>query len=80
MRIQIQTTNREIMEYEFTGDYEQCQKCNHIWDYMDTACPNCGNNDVEMISSEGVNEQLKLESGNELIRLRIMLRSHGDLN
>ncbi|MCK5616286.1 hypothetical protein KAR91_81240 [Candidatus Pacearchaeota archaeon] len=35
------------MTKENTGTREVCNKCNSIWAWQDTCCPECGSNDTE---------------------------------
>lgn len=62
---------------EFTGDYYKCQDCNHIWDYIDTCCPECGSENEETINAKEVRQeasQLDYLSS----KLIDMVESHGN--
>ena len=61
---------------EFTGDYYKCSDCGHIWDYMETHCPECGSEDEETLNAKEVLEEashLSYLSG----KLIEMVESHG---
>lgn len=48
---------------EFTGEYYKCNYCQHVWDYMDSACPECGSGDTEDFNIdkeiEAINDNLQ---------------------
>ena len=35
------------MNLEKTGTTYRCLKCNHVWDYNETHCPECGSTETE---------------------------------
>ena len=71
---------------EFTGSYFKCNKCNHIIDYSDSHCPECGSQDETELNAKEVHQianQLliircfnKNKIGRRLIK---MLELHDDL-
>lgn len=61
---------------EHTGSYYKCEKCNHIYDFMDI-CPECGSDDTHDISAEDVKEHIE-KLNMRVEELEIMLQSHGD--
>ena len=63
---------------EFTGDYYQCLDCLHIWDYMDSACPNCGSLDEEVLNANDVIMSAESQNTKEQKRLKQMLQLHDD--
>jgi predicted nucleic acid-binding Zn-ribbon protein len=62
---------------EFTGDYNRCMKCGHIYDYMDV-CPVCGADEIENLNVHEVKEWKNASSNKEANRLHKMLESHDD--
>ena len=63
---------------EFTGDYYKCSDCLHVWDYMETHCPECGEQDFEEIDAHEVVMTAETAVDNEQKRLLEMLKLHGD--
>lgn len=63
---------------EFTGDYEKCNACGYVWDFMETHCPECGSKDFEEINANEVREHYKNLKGKERERMEKMLELHGD--
>ena len=62
---------------QFTGTYNQCNLCGHIWDF-DDVCPECGDTDVIDISISEIKEIVDHYS-NLVIELTEILNRHGDL-
>ena len=68
---------------EFTGHYNKCQKCNHIYDFNDI-CPECGSDEVEDISAQEVlktitrTDEYATKIKGEKERLEEMLKKHDD--
>lgn len=52
-----------MSEMEYTGDIYKCRDCKHIWDYNDTACPECGS-----LEDEDINKSQVLEERNKISR------------
>jgi predicted ATP-dependent serine protease len=67
----------EEHEYEFAGDYYQCEHCHFIWDWIDDACPECGKYDEITMNAQEV-RQYQQELENETNRIEKMLQSHGE--
>ena len=63
---------------EFTGDYEKCNACGYVWDFMETHCPECGSQDFEEINANEIREHYKNVTGEECDRMEKMLKLHGD--
>jgi uncharacterized OB-fold protein len=61
---------------EFTGTYNQCDKCGHIYDFNDI-CPECGSDDIMDIEVHEIKEIIS-EYQNNLKRLLEMLQKHDD--
>lgn len=62
---------------EFTGTYYQCIDCNHIWDYEDSHCPECGSEketDLSPNEIKNISRQMIIK-GYALIS---MLENHDD--
>ena len=71
---------------EFTGSYFECKKCNHIIDYSDSHCPECGSQDETELNASEVqqkaNQLLIIRDYNKNLigkRLLKMLELHDDL-
>lgn len=62
---------------EFTGNYNRCTDCGHIYDYNDI-CPNCAGNEIEDLNAHEVNEIANVSIEKEAERLRNLLQLHGD--
>jgi len=62
---------------EFTGNYNLCGDCNHIYDFNDV-CPECSSNDIQDINSNEVKEFIGKGNVKEDIRLKTMLIRHDD--
>lgn len=62
---------------EYTGDYNICTRCSHIYDY-DDACPECGSFEIEDLNAKEVKQWSKSCINKESERLNKMLESHGD--
>lgn len=62
---------------EFTGDYYKCsnKKCNYIWDYMETNCPECGGDEWNTVNIQE-EHQNKVE---DLHKFELMMDSRDDL-
>lgn len=39
---------------EFTGDYEKCNACGYVWDFMETHCPECGSQKKNKTTQLGI--------------------------
>ena len=63
---------------EFTGHYNKCEKCEHIFDYSDD-CPECGTSEIDDISVSEIKEVIRLSNHLGAIRLIKMLKKHDDL-
>ena len=58
---------------EYTGTIHKCDNCNHIWDYNETHCPECGSEEFYDININEEIEEMESEIfklDNKLIRLR----------
>lgn len=71
---------------EFTGSYFECTNCNHIVDYSDTHCPECGSQEETELNAKEVkqkaNQLLIIRDFNKNKigkRLLNMLELHDDL-
>ena len=62
---------------EFTGDYNRCMDCGHIYDYNDS-CPECGGCEIEDLNANEVKKCSNACSQEEAERLNNMLQLHGD--
>ena len=63
---------------EFTGDYEKCNACGYVWDFMESHCPECGSQDFEEINAKEVREHYKMVGELEKSRMEKMLELHDD--
>jgi len=63
---------------EFTGDYNRCTECGHIYDFNDI-CPECGQSEIEDLNAKQVKEWAKTSTYKEVERLNKMLELHDDL-
>lgn len=64
---------------EFSQTYYQCDECGYIWGWNDTACPECGKNNMVDISISEIKETIEYYEGSAL-ELKKMLNKHGALN
>jgi len=62
---------------EFTGDYNRCTDCGHIYDYNDS-CPECGSTEIEGLNAKEVKQWAKASTNEENERLNKMLELHGE--
>ena len=62
---------------EFTGDYNRCSDCGHIYDFNDM-CPDCGSENINELNANEVRDWVKGAVESEAYRLEKMLQSHGD--
>ena len=56
------------MSMEFMGSYNQCQSCNHIYDYEDL-CPQCGSDEINELNER----EVKIYSRDRLIKEQFRL-------
>lgn len=63
---------------EFTGEYYHCEDCNHLWDYNDSHCPNCGSENFGDLNANEVKEKAN-QMINEGKSALAMLKVHDDL-
>lgn len=64
---------------EYTGTYYNCLDCEHIWDYNDDACPNCGSKQMIDINPNEIKSIIEDQDTDEKIKLKNMLELHDDL-
>ena len=62
---------------EFTGNYNICTNCGHIYDYNDS-CTECGGCEIEDLNALQVKKLANACSIKEMSRLHEMLQLHGD--
>jgi hypothetical protein len=62
---------------EFTGNYNRCYDCKHIYDYEDV-CPECGSGAIEDLNANEIKEIAENTKGEEAYMLYKMLELHGD--
>jgi len=63
---------------EFNGSYYRCRKCNHIWDFVDDRCPDCGSDNWIDVNSIQVRQEIKKLKA-KVKNYEEMLESHDDL-
>lgn len=59
---------------EFTGTYYSCNDCNHIWDYSDSHCPNCGSQNENELNAKEVKElaeRMIVEANSAIAMLKV---------